>query len=162
MDLLDRLLAHDAWTTRQLLPACQALADEALDREFDIDQRTLRGTFVHLIVSLEAWTDLICERPVQVFDGTTIADLLARLGNSSRDLAEAAWRVAREGRYDGCFTDTLDDPPRRKTFGGAIGHVITHNRHHREQVMYLMERAGLPDHIEGDLLAWEAQAFGWR
>ncbi len=114
-----------------------------------------------MIVSLEAWTDLICERPVQDYHGTTIADLLERLGSASRDLAEAARRVAREGRYDDCFTDTLDDPPRRKTFGGAIGHVITHTMHHRAQVMYLMERVGLTDHIEGDLLGWENQAFGW-
>ena len=36
MDLLDRLLAHDTWTTRQLLLRCQQLTDEQLDQEFDI------------------------------------------------------------------------------------------------------------------------------
>ena len=49
MDLLDRLLAHDAWTTRQLLMACQDLPDEALDREFDIDHGSLRQTFAHML-----------------------------------------------------------------------------------------------------------------
>ena len=49
MDLLDRLLAHDTWTTRQLLLACRSLPDEMLDKEFDIDQRSLRRTFVHII-----------------------------------------------------------------------------------------------------------------
>jgi hypothetical protein len=33
--------------------------------------------------------------------------------------------------------------------------------HHRAQVMIMMERARLGDHIEGDLLSWEAKAFGW-
>jgi uncharacterized damage-inducible protein DinB len=161
MDLLDRLLAHDAWTTRQLLEACRTLGDDALDREFEIDQHSLRKTFVHIIANMETWTDLLCERPVQDRSGHSIPELLARLGAASRDLANVARRVAREGRYDDCFIDTLDDPPRPKTFGGAIGHVLTHSMHHRAQVMYLMEQAGLTEHVEGDLLSWETQAFGW-
>jgi len=28
-------------------------------------------------------------------------------------------------------------------------------------VMWLMERVGLREHLEGDLLSWESQAFGW-
>lgn len=33
MDILDRLLAHDTWTTRQLLLACRGLSDDLLDME---------------------------------------------------------------------------------------------------------------------------------
>ncbi len=161
MDILDRLLAHDTWTTRQLLLACQSLPDTALDREVDIDQRSLRRTFVHIIGNMETWTDLLCERPVQKRAGESIAELLERLSAISRDFARVAREIAREGREDDCFLDTLDDPPRLKTFGGAIGHVITHDMHHRAQVMYLMEKAGLTDHIEGDLLTWESTSFGW-
>ncbi|MCB0143158.1 MAG: hypothetical protein KDE50_24885, partial [Caldilineaceae bacterium] len=58
MNLLDRLLGHDTWTTRQLLLACQSLSDELLDREFEIDSRSLRNTFVHMIDNMEVWTDL--------------------------------------------------------------------------------------------------------
>jgi uncharacterized damage-inducible protein DinB len=161
VDLLDRLLAHDSWTTRQLLLACQPLPDEALDKEFDIDQRSLRRTFMHIIENMEVWTDLLCERPVQNRTGDTIPELLARLSDVSRDLAHVARQVARENRYDDCFLDALDNPPRLKTFGGAIGHVITHSMHHRAQVMFLMEKVGLPDHVEGDLLTWESNTFGW-
>ncbi len=39
---------------------------------------------------------------------------------------------------------------------------IAHNMHHRAQIMFLMERLGLTDHIEGDLLTWESTSFGWR
>jgi uncharacterized damage-inducible protein DinB len=161
MDLLDRLLAHDSWTTSQLLLARQSLPDELLDKEFDIDQRSLRKTFVHIIGNMELWTDLLCERPVQDRSGHTVAQLLGRLNLASRDLSNVARKVAREQRYDDCFVDTLDDPPRLKTFGGAIGHVITHSMHHRAQVMFLMEKVGLTEHIEGDLLGWESSSFGW-
>jgi len=51
--------------------------------------------------------------------------------------------------------------PRLKTFGGTIGHLLTHSMHHRAQIMILMEKLGIQEHIEGDLLGWEAVAFGW-
>jgi len=53
MDLLDRLLGHDAWTTRQLLLRCRDLTDEQLDREFDIGHRTVRATLEHVIRNVE-------------------------------------------------------------------------------------------------------------
>jgi uncharacterized damage-inducible protein DinB len=161
MDLLDRLLAHDTWTTRQLLLACASLPDNLLDSQFDIDHGSLRQTFVHMIANLEVWTDLLYERPVQPQTGDRIPELLVRLSSASRDFAQLARKVAREGRYDDCFLDILDDPPMKKTFGGVIGHVLTHNMHHRAQVMFLMEKVGIKEHIEGDLLSWESNAFGW-
>ncbi|HVN55279.1 MAG TPA: DinB family protein [Anaerolineaceae bacterium] len=160
MDLLDRLLGHDAWTTRQLLLACQGLPDEALDREFEIDHRSLRKTFVHMIRNLEMWTDLLHERPLREPGGESIPVLLERLSAASREFADLSRQIAREGRWDDSFLDVLDQPPQPKTFGGAIGHVITHDMHHRAQVMFLMEKVGIKDHIEGDLLSWEFQSFG--
>ncbi|MCX6048213.1 MAG: DinB family protein [Chloroflexi bacterium] len=161
MDLLDRLLAHDTWTTRQLLIACQSLPDERLDQDFDIDQRTLRKTFIHMIRNMEVWTDLLCERPVQERQGETVVELIDRLSLVSRDFALLARKIAREQRYDDCFIDTLDNPPKPKTFGGTIGHLITHSMHHRAQVMFMMEKVGIQEHVEGDLLSWEAHSFGW-
>jgi uncharacterized damage-inducible protein DinB len=162
LDILDRLLGHDSWTTRQLLLACQTLPDELLDREFDIDQRTLRRTFVHIIANMEDWTDLLYGRRVQDKTGDTIPELLDRLNVVSREFATVARKVAREGRYDDGLLDTLDNPPRLKTYGGVIGHLLTHSMHHRAQAMYLMEKVGLQEHVEGDLLTWESTSFGWR
>src|SRR5690242_13771164 len=155
MDIVDRLLAHDTWTTRQLLIACESLPDALLDKEFDIDHKTLRETFIHIIDNMEVWTDLLCERPVREKSGTSIAELISRLGVAGRDLANIAHKIVREGRYDDCFIDILDKPPRPKTFGGTIGHILTHSMHHRAHIMWIMERVGLKDHIEGDLLGWE-------
>ncbi|MBN1535978.1 MAG: hypothetical protein JW908_04550 [Anaerolineales bacterium] len=87
-------------------------------------------------------------------------ELPKRLSAVSRDFSRLARRIARQQRFDDCFMDTIDNPPVKKTFGGAIGHIITHNMHHRAQVMYLMEKVGLKDHIEGDLLSWESSCFG--
>jgi uncharacterized damage-inducible protein DinB len=162
MDILDRLIAHDTWTTRQLLLACQDLTDDLLDKEFDIDQKTLRKTFLHIIQNMETWTDLLLERPVQQRTGDSVPELIDRLSSISREFANLARRVAREQRYDDCFVDILDKPPRLKTFGGTIAHLLTHSMHHRAQVMYLMEKVGLEEHIEGDVLSWEENSFGWR
>src|SRR5207247_1729624 len=59
MDLLDRLLGHDAWTTRQLLLRCRGLADAALDREFDIGHRTVRATLAHITRNVAGWSELM-------------------------------------------------------------------------------------------------------
>ncbi len=160
MDLLDRLLGHDAWTTRQLLLLSQDLDDEQLERRFDIGHETLRRTFQHIIGNMEVWTDLIRERPVRPRSepgsaADSVAGLLARLDAVAPDFAGIARQIADEGRWDDLWTDVLDDPPRQKTYGGAIGHLITHSMHHRGEVLHILARLGVPDLPEGDLLDWE-------
>ncbi len=53
MDLLERMLGHDRWTTERLLTLRQDLSDALLDREFDVGHRTLRNTFNHMILNVE-------------------------------------------------------------------------------------------------------------
>jgi uncharacterized damage-inducible protein DinB len=164
MDLLDRLLGHDLWTTQQLLQQCHQLSDAQWDQHFAIDHGSLRETFDHMIGNLEIWTDLLYERPAPSRDTAgqdAPEQLQARLRLAGREFAAIARTIARENRYDDVFMDTLDNPPVPKPFGGAIAHVITHNMHHRAHIMWLMEQLGLRDHIEGDLLSWETMAFGW-
>jgi uncharacterized damage-inducible protein DinB len=160
MDLLDRLLGHDYATTRQLLILSSDLSDVELDRPFDIGHETLRRTFVHIIGNMEVWTDLLYERPVRPRGASapemeSIPGLIARLDAIAPDFAAIARRIRDEGRYDDCFTDVLDDPPRRKTYGGTIGHLITHSMQHRSEVLHILKRLGVPDLPEGDLLSWE-------
>lgn len=165
MDLLDRLLGHDAWTTRQLLLRCRELTDEQLDRRFDIGDRSLRGTFLHVIGIMEVWTDLMAARPVRkasTQDGAPSVDrLLNRLSLAAKDLAEGSRRIRDEGRLDQMLLDTREEPPVLKPLGGAIVHVTTHSMHHRAQALYLMEQLGLTNLPEGDALDWEMEAFGW-
>ena len=156
MDLLDRLLGHDHATTRQLLMMSQDLTDEQLDRDFDIGHRTLRATFAHMIGNVEIWTDLMAERAVdRTPKRSSVEALIERHEYSYADFASLACRVRDAQCWDDRYIDTLDDPPRRKTFGGTITHVITHNMFHRGEVLHILQRLGVPDLPEGDALTWE-------
>jgi uncharacterized damage-inducible protein DinB len=161
MDLLDRLLEHDAWTTRQLLECCETLRDEQLDRQFDIGHRSIRATFRHIISNMEVWSALMAgvAMPGSTSSGhhESIADLARRLGVAAERLAHVAKSVADRGAWDDRWLDTLDDPPVEKTYGGAIAHVITHSMHHRAQLLYMLRQLGLKDLPEGDVLSWEHQ-----
>lgn len=160
MDLLDRLLGHDAWTTRELLRRAEALTDEQLDREFDIGHRSVRATLAHIIRNMEIWSDLMAGKPARNADGTSISDLRARLDKAAADLATVARSVAERGAWDERWLDTLDSPPTEKTYAGAIAHVITHSMHHRAQVLNMLRWLGVEDLPEGDVLSWEHRAAG--
>jgi uncharacterized damage-inducible protein DinB len=162
MDILDRLLGHDAWTTRELLLRCRNLSDAELDRDFDIGHRTVRATLLHMIRNMEVWTDLIAGEPVRANEGTppsgrTVEGLLRRLDTVAPELARTATRIARGGRLDELWVDHLDNPPAKKSYGGAIAHILTHSMHHRAQLLYLLRLLGVRDLIEGDVLSWEVQ-----
>lgn len=163
MDLLDRLLGHDAWTTRQLLARAATLPVAELDHEFDLGHRTLRATFDHVVRNMEVWSDLMAGVPVRAAagaapDGRTIAGFTARLDRAAADLARVAYDVARRGAWDETWVDVLDDPPTTKTYGGAIAHVITHSMHHRAQVIAMLRRLGVDEVPEGDVLSWEGRS----
>jgi uncharacterized damage-inducible protein DinB len=160
---MDRLLGHDAWTTRQLLVRCQDLTDEQLDREFDIGHRTVRATLLHIISNVEVWSDLMTGQPVAADhrprpEGRSLAELTARLDLAAADLAGVARAVAQRGGWDERWVDWLDSPPVEKTYGAGIAHVITHSMHHRAQLLFMPRRLGLEGLPEGDVFSWEQQA----
>jgi uncharacterized damage-inducible protein DinB len=163
MDLLDRLLGHDSWTTRQLLNVAGTLSDQQLDQPFDIAHRTVRRTLEHMIWNIECWTDLmkgtgVRSRPAP---NPSIAVLSQRHESASSELIQFARRVVDQHRLDETFMDTLDDPPKEKSFGGVIVHLATHGMHHRAQLLFMFRRLGLKNLPEGDALTWE-HAVDWR
>ena len=162
MDLLDRLLRHDAWTTRQLLEICRRLTDEQLDREFDIGHRSVRATFQHIIFNVEAWSALMANDPLPLNDGAgvegqSVDAFIARMDRAASQLAGLARAVAERGGWDERWVDSLDNPPAEKTYGGSIAHVITHSMHHRAQLLYMLRQLGIEALPEGDVLSWELQ-----
>jgi uncharacterized damage-inducible protein DinB len=161
MTILDRLLGHDAWTTRQLLLRCQSLSDEQMHRAFDIDNRSLSATFAHLIGAMEFHTDHLLGRTSSESDreDTSVEGMLLRLTKVAKSFAAFATKVEREGREDEMMIN--QDNEGLRTLGGVIAHVITHNMHHRAQAMYILDQLGVSDIIEGDVLGWESQARGW-
>ena len=161
MDLLDRLLGHDAWTTRRCLDLARPLADAELDRPFALGPGSLRATLEHVVRNVEVWTDLMAGRPPRPrpadddAPGRTIARLTERHERAAADLAALARDVAARGAWDARWLDVLDDPPAEKTFGGAIAHVITHSMHHRAQILWMLKQLGVAGVPEGDVLSWE-------
>ena len=155
MDLLDRLLGHDAWTTRQLLLLCKPLTAEQLDREFDIGHRSLRATFLHVIRNMEWWSDQMAGRPKRDAQGESVDAMLVRLDSAAADFESVARAVADRGAWDECWTDPEENPPVSRSFGGTIAHVVTHSMHHRAQVLCLLRLLGVEEIPEGDVLSWE-------
>jgi uncharacterized damage-inducible protein DinB len=159
MDLLDRLLGHDAWTTRQLLALAGGLSDEHLDQEFDMGHKTIRKTFDHIVWNIECWTDLMKARAVRSRPDSepTLASLLRRHEAASTELLAFAREITDQSRLDEEFLDSLDKPPKEKSLGGAIVHLATHGMHHRAQLLYMLRRLGVAGLPEGDVLSWEEQ-----
>jgi uncharacterized damage-inducible protein DinB len=161
MDLLDRFLGHDVWTTHQLLLRCRGLTDDQLDRDFDIGHRTVRATLLHVIRNIEVWSDLLAGNSVREDpgpSGRSVSALARRFDFAAANLAEVARSIAQRRGWDEKWVDHLDTPPTEKTYGGSIAHVITHSMHHRAQLLYLLRRLGVNDLPEGDVLSWENQA----
>lgn len=158
MDLLDRLLGHDAGTTRELLRRSRGFSDEELNRRFAIGPGSLRATYDHIIWNMEVWTDLMLGRPVRaepLAARKSVDAFIERLDAVAAEFGDLARRVRDEGRWDELFADTEEAVPRMKTLGGGIGHVITHSMHHRAQVLNMMRQLGAAELIEGDVLGWE-------
>lgn len=116
MDLLDRLLGHDTWTTARLIEQSRGLTDPELDQEFDLGWRTVRATLNHVVEVTEGWTDLMNGRPERTFPEPagrwlTLDALQERLETVAPQLAELARRVQAEGRLDERWTGVPDGPP---------------------------------------------------
>ena len=161
MDLLDRLLDHDRWTTAQLLERCRDLQPEQWIQPFNLGHQTLAATFQHMLGNVRVWTNLMAARPVQHAPDntmTTAEDLTVQWQTVYDDFATLARGIADESSWDATYVDVLDNPPRSKTFGGTIAHVITHNMQHRGEIIHILTWLGLTNVPEGDVLSWEQQA----
>ena len=157
MDLLDRLLGHNAWTTSELLFHSRNLFDVQLDREFDIAHRTVRATFEHVIRNMEVWSDLMDGKPVDwpTAHRRNIAEFTEHLDVTAANLARVDRSVASRNAWDERWIDTLDDPPTDKTYGGAIAHILAHSMHHRAQLLYMLRMLAVTPLPEGNVFSWE-------
>jgi uncharacterized damage-inducible protein DinB len=158
MDLLDRLLAHDSWTTRLLIRRCHELSDEELDRTVDIGHRTVRETLRHIIFNVDVWTRLMDRQSVSAEQlPNAIAPLAACFEKASVLLARVAHDISARGAWDEEWIDILDSPPAQKTYGSGIAHILTDSMHHRAQLLYMLRRLGIDEVPEGDVFSWERE-----
>ncbi len=158
LDLLDRLLEHDAWTTQRALEFTKTLTDEQLDQDFEIGHRTVRETVQHMIGNIEVWTDLMAARPARQMPTArqSVLELQRRFDAAFSDFAQVARKLRDTQRLNDTYVDVLDQPPQRKTYAGTILHVITHDHMHRAEILHMLQRLGIQGLIEGDVLSWEA------
>jgi len=155
MDLLDRLLGHDRWSTRQLLDICATLPDDQLDKDFDIGHRTLRATLNHIVRNMEGWSMLMQETEPSFGSDSSIVGLSRRLDQAADRLAAVSRSVADRNAWDDKWLDVLEKPPQEKSYGTAIAHILTHSMHHRAQVLYMLRLSGVKNLPEGDVFSWE-------
>ncbi|CAN5544088.1 hypothetical protein BH23CHL2_BH23CHL2_18120 [soil metagenome] len=153
MDLLDRMLGHDQWTTARLLEMSRGLTDAQLDQEFDIGHRTLRATFDHMIFNVGGWTGLMLGESLDIErDSSSVDALVDRHERSYPVFADTARRLVEEQRLDETFIDHHDFP---QSYGATILQVIWHNAGHRSEVLHFLQRLGVPDLPDGDPQEWE-------
>lgn len=160
MDLLDRLLEHDAWATTELLTLCRGLSDAQLDREFDVGHRTIRETLAHQIPNYAFWTNLMTGQPAADWQGPNTLDAL--IAEHERGYAAFA-NVARQVRDQGRLEDTFSDRHGYSfTFGGTILMVVLHNEAHRADVIHIFARLGIPElaNVELDHGLWDFKRRG--
>jgi uncharacterized damage-inducible protein DinB len=159
LDLLDRLLEHDAWTTRRVLELARSLTGEQLDRDFDIGHRTVRDTLHHMLGNIEVWTDLMAAQPVRHLPdgGLSIVEFEQRFDAAYADFSRIARELRDSRRLNDLYLDVLDQPPASKSYAGTILHVITHDHMHRAEILHMLQRLGVQGLIEGDVLSWEHQ-----
>lgn len=157
MDMLDRYLGYETWTFRYFIERCRELTPVQLHQPFDIGHGTVHDTISHVIYNIEVWTDLMRERPVR--DLPRIAanpdNYLQRFDEAMADFADFAHLLVTEGRLGGTYLDALDTPPKPKNFGATLLHVLTHTTVHRWEIQHMLQRLGLSDLIEGDVLGYE-------
>lgn len=161
MTILERLLGHDAWTTRQLLLRCKELNDEQMNRNFEIGAKSLRETLHHIVAAMESHTDFLYGRsaPEAGRNGQTVDEMLQRLTTIAKDFAGFALKMERDRSEDELIVHPRNG--NRRTAGGVVAHIITHGMHHRAQVLFILEQLGVEDILEGDALGWESAARGW-
>jgi uncharacterized damage-inducible protein DinB len=159
MDILDRYLGYEGWTTRHIITRSQELTREQLHQPFDIGQGSLHETLTHIIRNLEAWTALMRSEPETqrppIADNT--AAYFERFDAAMADFSNLARSMAAANRLDDTYLDTYDNPPVAKSYGGTILHVLTHTTVHRWEAQHILQRLGISDLIEGDALGWEMQ-----
>jgi uncharacterized damage-inducible protein DinB len=168
MDTLDRLIEHDAWTTRQLLMLCHDHVDEAsFTHTFEMGPGSLRDTFAHTIGTMEYWAERISDSPEKslscdrmVGQPMTPGTLLSRLDQAAIRLRRVAEDVRDSGRLDEMMLVFFEGGSYTFTRGIALVHVCTHGMHHRAQIINMLRQLGIDHGIEGDAISWEHAMCG--
>ena len=164
-DLLDRLLRHNAWATRQLIEGARSLSPEQYVCRFNIGPGSVHDTLRHIISVMYGWADSIADRPRRPSLGAdgegpvrSVDELLGLLDEAANELQKTAMMIVNDWRNDEMMSVTFEGRTWEFTRGTALAHVLMHGMHHRAQVFNMMRRLGAPLEIDGDVIEWEIAA----
>ncbi len=175
-DVLDIMLAHDAWATRRQIELCKPLTRDQFQQRFDIGLGSLHDNLSHVIGAVQRWTDrlhgrtprpmLLAPKEFAHLGGPRVErtpdELIALSADACRELAA----FARQNRANLDKTVILDWPgkegrKKRYTFthGAVLVHICTHGMHHRSQCMNMLKQLKIEGLKLPDLSAvdWQAE-----
>ena len=169
MDLVDRMLGHDDWLTRELLVSAERLPDAVLDAPVDlgagnqpeVTAASLRALLARLVHTKEMWAASILGESEPPDTSSDIPELLQRWERASARWQDAVRDVRDRGRWDDAFIDVSCDPPETFVLGAAILHVFTHTAYRRGLAIGIMQHLGVPAPQGGDPLDWERRQGGY-
>ncbi|MDQ6873804.1 MAG: AraC family transcriptional regulator [Actinomycetota bacterium] len=156
MDIVNRMLGHDAWLVDQMLDRAGTLTDVQLDRPIEVgvegidDAPTLRSLLARLVFTKEMWTAAVEGRTLAADAGAGIDELRARHAAAAPHFLQLVGAALREGRADETFIDATCEPPHTFTYGGMIAHVLTFSAHRRTLALGALHDAGITDLGAGD------------
>lgn len=158
MNILNDYIEYETFQTRHFIESCRDLTPEQLHQSFDIGQGSLHETIAHLTRNLEAWTDIMLEKPGRQFHRfpDEVDALLAMFDSAMAEFSGHARAIISENRLDDLYVDTREDPPLSQSYGGTILHVLIHTTGHRQEIQHMLQRFGITDPlIDGDYIQWE-------
>src|SRR5215211_7608650 len=110
MDVLDRLLGHDEWTTGDLLRRYEEITEDELHASFDVGLGSIHRTLVHMIGNIRVWTDLMrsgtTDGASSQWRDADLPGLVEAFRDSYDGFARFARQVRAEGRIDEQWVDS--------------------------------------------------------
>ena len=140
---LRALFIHNDWARQRLMAAATPLADEALDRPFDMGLGSLRETIRHLWSAeqwwLDRWEGSRSNRPT---GRLSMADLHDRFRATARLRDEFLDGLGEAGVSQRVSFTTDAGESQTYPLGDMMLHVCNHGVHHRAQAVNMVRHLG--------------------
>jgi uncharacterized damage-inducible protein DinB len=158
-NLLDILVEHDKWATKQILSACEKLTPDQFARKFDIGPGSLQATITHIIGAIRAWTDTLARQAPRPRPETSgIAYTPAQLFQLFDESMGEFTALAKSHPLEEIVKRTRDGKEYSFTRGVVITHVATHGMHHRAQCLNMLKHLGVSPLPPSSVTEWARMA----
>ncbi len=153
MDLTERLVEHDNWSTAQLIDLAKGVPADALDEPVQLsppstawfeEQPSIRSMLDRLVFTKEMWSAAIAGTPGPPDERDTSLDGLdRRLEQAGNQFVELVRGIRERQAWDTAFVDATCEPPESFTFGGAVAHALTRDSYRRQVLIGALNERGV-------------------